>query len=317
MGKSPTSEGLRMVWRTPSLWMAEVAWRWCFGAGSLLLGALSATEFLRSLKFSAADMLFLRSKNPMLVSMAVTNVLEGSGARLLRVAAVLLPGMAILWTFAAALGRTATLKVILQESAEGGGEPGRVSRFRGVLGTSFLRAAAALAAVVGFFGAAIIAGRVAGGNPGAAIAVFLCAGVVVALTWSAVNWVLSLAAIFPARDGSDSMTAVAQAVELFRRHPGRFFATSTWFGLMHSGIFLIASFVAVFPAAALGKATTAAILALAVITLLYFACVDALYIARLAAYVAIAEDDRRAGIAVEPESVPETPMPAIPAGIEQ
>jgi hypothetical protein len=305
----PTRDGFEAVVRAPSLWLAEMAWRWSFGISACLLIFFSLLEFLRSLVVSRADWLFLRSNNPLLVSGALGNIFSGSGPRLLRIAAILLPALAILWVLAATLGRAATLKFLL---------PGSLVRFRSLAGLNFLRAAVSLAAIIGFFGVAVLAGYAGvGSTEGAAkagahlyyiTAIFLGLGIVVASAWSVLNWMLALAAIFAVRDRQDTLSATAEAVCTFRRHPGKFFATSTWFGLLHLVAIVGASYVAAMaiPLAALSK--WAALLVLLVVAGQYFAAVDFLYIARLAAYVVIAEPP--AEEVSEPLAEPAHPAPA-------
>jgi hypothetical protein len=304
----PTRDGFEAVVRAPSLWLAEMAWRWSFGISACLLMSFSLLEFLRSLAVSRADWLFLRSKNPFLVSGALGNIFSGSGPRLLRAAAILLPALAILWVSAATLGRAVTLKFLL---------PGSVVRYRSLAGLNFLRAAIALAAVAGFLGAALLAGHAGMGstedatdatNLSYVMAVFLCLSIVVACAWSVLNWVLALAAIFAVRDRQDTLNATAEAVRAFRRHLGQFFAVSTWFGLLHLVAMVGASYVAALavPLTALSK--WAAVLMLIVVAALYFAAVDFLYIARLAAYIAIAEPP--AEEIFEPVPEPAHPAPA-------
>jgi hypothetical protein len=303
----PTRDGFEAVARAPSLWLAEMTWRWSFGISSCLLIFVSLLEFLRSLVVSRADLLFLRSKNPFLVSGALGNIFSGSGPRLLRAAAILLPALTILWVLAATLGRAATLKFLL---------PGSVVRYRSLAGLSLFRAAVTLAAIVGFFGAAVLAGHAGAGSSEEAAnaanrlyyvaAVFLGLSFVVACAWSILNWMLALAAIFAVRERQDTLGATAEAVRSFRRHLGQFFATSTWFGLLHLVAMVGASYVATLavPLAAISR--WAAVLVLIVVAALYFAAVDFLYIARLAAYVVIAEPPAEE----VPETIPEPVQPA-------
>jgi hypothetical protein len=305
----PTRDGFEAVARTPSLWLAEMAWRWSFGISACLLIFFSLLEFLRSLAVSRADWLFLRSKNPLLVSGALGNIFSGSGPRLLRIAAILLPALAVLWVSAATLGRAATLRFLL---------PGSVVRYRSLAGLNFLRAAVGLAAILGFFGAAMLAGHAGVGSTEDAtdaanrfyyvMAVLLGLGTIVACAWSVLNWVLALAAIFAVRDRRDTLSATAEAVHAFRRHLGQFFATSTWFGLLHLVAMVGASYIAALavPLAAISR--WAAILVLIVTAALYFAAVDFLYIARLAAYVAITQPP--AEEVSEPVAEPAHPAPA-------
>jgi hypothetical protein len=67
-------------------------------------------------------------------------------------------------------------------------------------------------------------------------------------------------------------------------------AVGTWFGLAHLGLFLLALSTVTFIVALLSSLPAAIVAgAAALVVLLYFACVDVLYVGRLAGYVAILE----------------------------
>ena len=84
--------------------------------------------------------------------------------------------------------------------------------------------------------------------------------------------------------------ALVKATELCRCGPGALFAAGTWFGIGHTVVFVVASsavavplgFAEVLP----GGIVFGGVL---LVTLLYFAAVDFLYVGRLAAYVFLLE----------------------------
>jgi hypothetical protein len=162
-----------------------------------------------------------------------------------------------------------------------------------LLRLSFLRAAVTLASLVGFVGASILAGMAspdAAPRPGLAFILFLPLAGLICLAWWTLNWMLSLAGIFAVRDGEDAVGAISAAISLCRQRAGAVFAVTTWTGLAHLVAFVGATtvismpmgFVAVVP----WRLVVAAMLLL---TLVYFALADWLYMARLAGYVCIAE----------------------------
>ena len=79
---SPTIEGFRCVLRMPSLPLAEVAWRWSFGAAASVLIGLGVFEYLDTLPVSPGDLLMLRTGHPLLVANALSHIARGSGLRL-------------------------------------------------------------------------------------------------------------------------------------------------------------------------------------------------------------------------------------------
>src|SRR5581483_10448604 len=78
--RSPTIEGFRAAFRRPGVVIAEITWRWVFGAAVLTLLTLSFFEFLDTLPVSKADLFLLRSNQPFLVSQAIGHILHGSAA---------------------------------------------------------------------------------------------------------------------------------------------------------------------------------------------------------------------------------------------
>jgi hypothetical protein len=298
--RSPTLEGFRAVFRLPSLGLAELAWRWSFGAAACLLLGGTFLEYLDTLAVTPADLLLLRSRQPFLIGRAFTHILAGSGPRLVYATLVLLLALVLAWIVTASVGRAATLRALL------GRARAENWRLRALLGLNFLRVGLALAAVLGFGGAAILAGFTSSdANPQTGLAFLLFAALALAVwsLWSLVNWFLSLAAIFVVRDGRDTFAALADAVGLCRDHFGPVLASGSWFALIHGLFFAVATVVACFPlalATALPGGVTFFLIFL--ITLSYFAVVDYLYVARLAAYVYIVEDSH------QPPAVPLPPL---------
>ncbi len=303
MPRSPTLEGFRAIFRQPSLGFAEIAWRWSFGAAAGLLVTLSCFEYLDTLPVTRGDVLLLRSRQPFLISRAVGNIVRGSGGRLVEAFIVLALALVAGWILVAALARAATLKALLTHFRDRDGAPeSRWSRkLDSLIGLNFLRAAVALAALAGCLVGFVIGGMASPQDENAPDAIFLIVMIIsglVWLTWSMVNWLLSLAAIFVVADGRDTFGAITDAIDFVRRGMGPLFAVGTSFGLAHAAAFVVASIAVAFPlglAAALpGWMVLAGVIA---VTLLYFAVADFIYMGRLAAYVAILE-------------MPEAPVPA-------
>src|ERR1700741_2288324 len=71
---SPTVEGFRVAFRRPLLTFAEIAWRWVIGATAAVLFFLGLVEFLNTLSVTNGELLFLKTRNPFLVSQAIAHV---------------------------------------------------------------------------------------------------------------------------------------------------------------------------------------------------------------------------------------------------
>ena len=296
--RSPTLEGFKIVFRRPSFGLAEVAWRWSFGAAASLLLVFSFFEYLDTLPVGKGDLLLLRSGQPVLISRAVLHIFRGSAFRVVETAVVLALTLGAAWVVIASLGRAATLKALLAHFREDGVSTSENSekkswRLRSLFELNLFRLAATLAATVGCFAAVLLGGaasRPTDPAPGSALLIILTVTMLVWLAWSTLNWLLSLAAIFVVADGQDTFGSIAAAVDLCQTRPGSVFAAGMWFGLAHITAFIIASSLVAFPlgfAAVLpGGVVLGGVL---LVTIVYFAIADFLYMGRLAAYVAIFE----------------------------
>ncbi len=307
---SPIGDGFRQAIRDPALVLAEIAWRWTFGVAALALTIACFSAYLNSLTVSRIEHLALRSHSPWLVVGAIGHILYGSGPHLARIAAILLPSLFVLWIAAASFGRTATLKALLRRDRIALGPQ---------LGLNILRASLTLASLIGYLGALILAGHAAAADGDNRVAIFLLIFVVLAtvisIVRSRVNWFFYLAEIFAARDDGETFTAISKAAGLFRRNARRFLGTGAVFGTIHGVLFAFAAIAWLLPLSLTGKlpASVTAVL-LATITLSYFALCDFLYIARLAAYIALDEQDRTppaARVAAAPEAAP--PVSGLPS----
>src|ERR1700757_620186 len=111
---SPTVEGFRAAFRRPLLTFAEITWRWVVGATAAVLFFFGLVEFLDTLPVTNGELLFLKTRNPFLVSQAIAHVLRGNmirGLLSLILAALLL---AAIWIVTASLGRIATVEALLE-----------------------------------------------------------------------------------------------------------------------------------------------------------------------------------------------------------
>jgi len=319
---SPTAESFRAAFRRPLLTFAEITWRWVVGATATVLFFFGLFEFLDTLPVTNGELLFLRTRNPFLVSQAIAHILRGHlsrGLRSLILAAILL---AVIWMVAASLGRIATVEALLEyfrarfaadathDENDAGNNPAR-GRLTALLQLNFLRVAVVLAGLVGLAGAAVVA-RSASTRPdpqtGTASLLFIAIAGVVCLIGYELNWLLSLAAVFVVRDADDAIGAISSSVALCRRRPAALFAVSTWTGMAHLIVFTGASMVVSVPLALAGVLPWRLVaLGVVLVTLAYLAVADWLYAARLAGFVCIAEI---------PDALlapPPLPAPTIPA----
>jgi hypothetical protein len=298
--RSPTLEGFQTMFRMPVLGLAEIAWRWSFGLAAGAALAFTLREFLATLPVTAGEMLLLRTRQPSLIAQALARIFQGSAPRAAAALVVLTLALTLGWIVLASLGRAVTVKTLLEyfrgsETPSDSG-PGLTS----LLALNSLRAATMMAATVGVVGAMLIA-RAASSpddrSPGRVLLIFWMLTMLIGLACPLLNWYLSLAAIFVVRDKASAFGALARATDLCRMRPGALAGAGTWFGIAHAIVFVIASsavavplgFAQVLP----GGMVFGGVL---LVTLLYLAAVDFLYVGRLATYVFLLEEP-----AAEPE----------------
>ena len=259
-------------------------------------------EYLDTLPVTQGELLLLRTRHPVLVGQAIAHILRGSLNRVVAAGLVGAVAVTVLWILAASVGRSVTVRALARYFAERREEiasstavdtSATSGSLHALLGLNFLRAALVLAVILGLRAAAMLAGFVsttAHPRPGLAFVLLLPLAALVCLLGWALNWFLSLAALFAARDNGDTLDALSAGVAFVRDRIRAVLAVSTWTGLAHFAIFIGATSVVSMPLALLqiapGRLVIAMILAL---SLVYFALADWLYMARLAGYVCIAE----------------------------
>jgi hypothetical protein len=316
MAISPTAEGFRAAFRRPSVTLAEIMWRWTAGATAAALFVFGLFEYLSTLPVTNGELLFLRTRHPYLVGEAIAHILRGSLNRVVISGLFATMMVGLLWIVAASVGRIATVRGLLdyfRRDVTGSVAADNASAsLPALVRLNFLRAAVAVAAVIGFAGASIVAGFASPASnrqPGVAFFLFLPLAALICWVWWALNWLLSLAGMFAVRDGEDAVGAISAAVAFCRERTGAVFAVSTWTGLAHLVAFVGASGAVSMPLGFAGVVPwRLLVLGMAFVTVVYFAVADWLYMARLAGYVCIAETPEALLKALPPAPLP-LPLP--------
>jgi hypothetical protein len=300
---SPVRDGFRAIWRQPSIFLAELAWRWSWAGAAILLAGLALFEYLHTLIVTPMDLMLLRLRHPLAVARALADIFHGSGPRVVETVIVLIPALALLWALLGSLGRFATLRALVARATpDWVSKPGSI---RALIGLHVLRVALALAGLLSFLGAALVASLVSTPkvpHSGLALLLFVPLAILVSVIWSSVNWFVSFAAIFAVRDAEDTFGAILASLDFSRRCAGMTSTVGFWFGAMHLVVFVIGTTVMVYPLAVAALVPPGVTLVLmGVILLVYFAVADWLYVARLAGYLAVVEWDHSP--LPEPEAV--------------
>ena len=111
--------------------------------------------------------------------------------------------------------------------------------------------------------------------------------VVIGAFWLTFNWYFSLAAFF-GREGQNFRGALRQARQTIRQQRPDFAGTGFVFLLFRLVVLLIATAICGLTSGMIGSSPQSYFVLLMIVSLAYFAIADFLYMARMAAYLALA-----------------------------
>ena len=280
---NPIAQGLRTVSRDPLIFMLEILWRWLFGLLTTLLIFGVGAYLLGPLPIGNRWAAVWNSHDPQIIGSFLVAIILLLGTKLIIAAALLPIGIALLWAILASVGRGITVKRLRAGMGS--------LRFRSITALQFLRSfltwfcfVLLIAAIVG---EALIATR--GPKPDLVLYYLMVSPSVVIIGgfWLVTNWYLSLAAIF-GREGQTVRGAFRQARQTVARQRSDFAGTGFIFLLFRTLILLVALAICGLFSRSAGKAPQSYATLVAVVTLIYFAAADFLYMARMAAYLALA-----------------------------
>lgn len=308
---SPFRDGFAALRHEPALLAAELTWRWCFGVSMLALAIFSTGVFLDSVKVSKLDQLLLGTFQPQLLAAALQHIFRGSLARFLLEQALLIVGVTLLWSFASAVGRAATLRsMVAMFSSDEESQP-TAWHFGSIFLLQLLRAmwtqiAFTITAFLLLYGSTMAELE----RPFvAALALSFGVGFASFVGFS-LNWYLGIAPLFTIRNGVRAKEAVEQAIEFASRQGTRlfllglgFFAMRLMWAAMMGSLFLAPLNLA----GTIGSRWIALMMGL--LALLYFVGADTLSLARWGAYVSLAEEDSHSAPEPEPEMPPQALAP--------
>jgi hypothetical protein len=281
---NPITQGLRAVMRDPAIYMVEILWRWSFAILACLLVVGVALILLGPLHVGPVWDNAWRSRDPQRMSQVLLGVVLILGVKVIITAAIAVPlAIALLWGILSALGRFVTVKRL---------RGGLTSlRFRTILALQLLRGFVGWFSLVllfaATFGEALIASR--GPKPDLLLyyLMMLPSVILISAFWLTVNWYLSLAAIF-GREGQSLRGAFRQARQTVRLQRSDVAGTGFVFLVFRIVILLIATAICGLTSGMAGTAPQSYFVLLIVVSLAYFAVADFLYMARMAAYLALA-----------------------------
>lgn len=288
-------DGFAALWHEPLLPAAELMWRWCFGASAWALGIISFGLFLDSIKLRPIPIFLLSSLPPRWLYSPLRDTLRGSLSRFILEQAALILGLILLWSLVSAVGRAATLGRLVAMFRSDAAEPAESTEwnFVPIFTLQFLRATWWLIATVVAAGLLLCSIMFAHNAHPLRAALALCLGLVSAcLVGPMLNWFLGVAPLFCIRSRVSVMEALDQTINFSAGHAARLFLLGLGFcvlRLVWAGTTFLAFLSPFSWAAQIGSGWAA--LLMTMMALVYFAGADLLYLARLAAYVALAEDE--------------------------
>jgi hypothetical protein len=306
---SPTAEGFRLIFRRPTIPLAEIAWRWSFAAAFWFLSASFLLEYADSLPANRVDRLLLGTRQPTLILRALHRIVHGSALPFTAGGIVLAIALLAAWILLSSLGRVATLKAMMDALEISPLPSARRETVPSLLALNFLRATVALAAMVAAIGAVFIASGVWASthmSASGAARLWLLLLLLVWTAWAMLNWIFSTSSLFVAVDRVSTFTAISSTLGWYRDRLGPVLAAGIWFGLIHGGAFLTAcgaAFTVLGMAQVLGAGPTLFLEVLIIAA--YCTVADLLYIGRLTAYLAIIRRGDSFDL-LEPQALPPT-----------
>ena len=311
---SPFQEGFAALRDEPLLLPAELMWRWCFALAAWLLALGATALFLDSLNVSTLDRFLLGTAQPALERSALNHIFRGALLRAVWIKFIVLAGLTVMWSFAAALGRAASLRSLVSLFGGADRTPSDEQagwQFPPMFQLHLLRALWTWIALGCLIVSFLLGAAMREQQGPASAAFFYVFGVALSIVCGGIlNWIFGLAPLFCIRNQTNAREAMSLTVDFCWRQGGRLFGLSLAFLALRL-VWAGSMFFLVLAPTNLGKniAIGWVLLMMFALLLIYLAGADALYLARLGAYAALADTDGQP--ADVPDSAP--PMPVMPS----
>jgi hypothetical protein len=277
---SPIRYGFDAVKGAPAVAAIEIAWRWTFGVIATVLLVFGVRAFLAGLNVSPGDEQAIRGSDPSTAAAALAHLFQQQGVlqRFFEIAGAVLVPTVLVWIVAATFGRIAVLKRLLGAAN---------IEASAVLYLTIARAGLLFACIVLWYLWMVICAFISmtGEAPNYPLYLLLSfvALPVIAIGWGILNWILSFAPLFVARDAVGAMESYHRALQLAREERAEFVSVTSWLGFPRIAAMVLVLILAAIALFAIESAVFASVV-LTVVTLVYCAFADYLYVVRLAAY---------------------------------
>jgi len=279
---NPITKAFRAVRRDPAVFLIEILWRWSFALIAFFLLFIAGLMLLGPLNIGPSFVSAWRSHDNSKIGIVLLTIVLRLGNRLL-VALIVLPiVIALIWSLLVAAARRITVRRLSAASP---------LRFRAMLVLQILRAFATWMAVLLLLSAIVGAFYLATRGPRPdLVRLYTVASPLVVLigaSWLALNWYLSVGAIF-GREGQSFRSAFRQARQTVGQQRSDFAGTGFVFLLLRFLLLLIVLAICGLTSRMAGTAPQTLFVLAMLVTLAYFAISDFLYVSRMAAYLALA-----------------------------
>ena len=287
MSSNALREGFREVFHDPALLLIEIAWRWAFGILAIFICGMLALTATAGTPTNPQGLEAMSRMNPWELAQTIASAVATIFGLVLRIAISAILFLSVCWTILSALGRRATL---LRPALALGAD------LRGCFGISGIRAAITLATLLAWILAGLAVGTFATLTSSDTMPnVWLIASILIpvflllALLWSAANWYLSLAPLFP---GDRWTQSLASARKFVRSRRDDLLEVSIALGAMRLVLF-VAALMLSFGVSTVVTNTRVVVADLCAIALLYFLVADFLNVARLTAFAKLRDMEEK------------------------
>jgi hypothetical protein len=306
------SEGFRALRNDPVLLAHELLWRWSYGIGFLALLFFAYSRLREAVLLSDTATAAFQTHDMVEIASKATVLLQSLEPLLYRTLAQIFVVGGVLWSAASGLGRGVITRTLVRRYAAdyGAAIAPDAPRWDTYIALKAVRVLMLLILVIGYLGGVLLAtvADAAGPNLLLSVLILVSSLAVAALIWSYVNWTLSLAPIFVARDGLGALDASVAALAFLGRNRSMLTALTVWNTTLRG---LSATLITLVGLATLASRSLLPFWLLAILlglqTLLYVVVSDYLLLGRHAAYASLAVSELR-GSAPSPPPV-DFPLP--------
>jgi hypothetical protein len=307
MNADAHGEGFRILRSDSTLLPLELLWRWSFGLGLLALLFFAYAHLRQVVLLSDADTAAFSGEDPLAIASSAAGLIAGAQPLLFRTFTQVAAVASVLWVAAAALGRGMLTRMIVRRFAVDYDLKiaADAPRWRSFAILKIARVLMLLILVIGYLAGVLIVAVVnaPGQNVLTDSLIIFAALAASSVLWSYVNWVLSLAPIFVARDGLSPLDSLVAALAFLRRNGSRLMAIAIWNSTLRglsATVITAAAAVTVTLRTALPDWMITVLLALE--TLVYLIVSDFFLLTRFAAYSSVAVRELTL-----PQALPEPP----------